>query len=211
MGLLLPSSAIEVFIPLRGEAEVASYPASVEAPKAEGTLIVTNYRVAVVGEAVATIYRGAAEQLRKTIANVGYESMVSVASKVEKKLFLLEKHFLEITYEDVEGIIRRLRIELPRGKATEAEEAVKISLTRFRERGPTQRLPVRLFLGFVEFLAVDKALRPVYYDSVSRCIAVGSSYFCVKDIEWSVEGSADILAKARSWVEEYRARRGGTA
>ena len=61
-------------------------------------------------------------------------------------------------------------------------------------------------MGLVEYLSVDKAIRPLYYDSVSRCIVVGSSYFCVTSPEWTVEGSPDIVDKARSWIEEYRAR-----
>ena len=68
------------------------------------------------------------------------------------------------------------------------------------------RLPMYHFMSFVEFLGVSKALRPLYYDSVSRCIVVGSSYFCIKDAEWRVEGSSDILPKASSWIDEYRSR-----
>ncbi len=214
MAYLLPGTAQEVFVPLRGEAELVSveaeYASVAERPR--GDLVVTNHRVAFATGQVATIQAGAeAVAVRAVRVNIGYSSLVSAAARVERRL-LVSHEIVEVSYETAEGIARKAIFRLRRrGFASAVVDSIRTAAAKYREQAREPRLPLPEFMSFLEFLSVDKSIRPLYYDTVSRCVVIGSSYFCVTSPEWSVEGSPDIVGKARAWVDEFRSRRGGRA
>jgi hypothetical protein len=205
---LIPATAREVFIPLRDEAELARVPAEYISvyEKPRGELLVTSYRLAFPSALVGSIRLAGEEYpLRIVRVNVGYGMLISASYRVEGRLFM-KYEVLEVSYETPEGIARKALFKLKgRGVAAGIVDTISSAAARYREKVRSEdRLAPQAFLKFVEFLSVDKSVRPVYYDTVSRCIAIGSSFFCIKDMEWSVEGSPDIVGKARSWVEEFK-------
>ncbi len=208
---LIPASAREVFIPLRDEAELARAPGDYLSvhDRPRGELLVTSYRVAFLAEPIGSIrVWGEEYPLRLVRVNVGYSTLISASYRLEGRLFL-KYEVLEVSYETPEGIARKALFRL-RGKGVAASlvDTITAAATRYREKVRDEsRIPPQPFIGLVEFLSVDKSIRPLYYDTVSRCIAIGSSYFCIKDVEWNVEGTPDILGKAKGWIEEYRTTR----
>jgi hypothetical protein len=208
---LLPAAAQEVFIPVRSEAELLRVEADYESlpERPHGELTVTSLRVAFVTERVATVQLGAETiPVRAVRVNVSYANFVSVAAKVERKLFIA-KELIELSYE-AEGIARKAIFRLRRrGYLQTVVDTIKTAAAKFRERVREPRLPLAEFMAFLEFMAVDKSIRPLYYDSVSRCVVLGSSYFCITSPEWSIEGSPDIVEKARAWIDEFKSLRGG--
>ncbi len=203
---MIPSTAIEVIIPARGEAVISSNNVVLEYPKARGTLVITTWRVSVAGEPVAEIYRGGSlESVRKALLNIGYESLVSVSARRERKLFLKEVGKIELVYETLEGIVKKAMLEVSSKVVDEVVREVKALSSRFKSQ-KIEKAPLKPFLSFIEFLAIDKGIKPLYYDTVTRCIAVGSSYFCIKGVEWELEGSQDIIPRAEAWIKEFKRR-----
>ena len=212
MSFILPSTTIEVFIPLNDEVtlseEDVEYLSISERPR--GKLMITNYRVAFLEKPLGTIQRKGAEfKLHNVRVNIGYENFISANYRSERRLFMVSE-ILEINYESKEGGISRKAIFKVRakGKGKELLDTIRASVARFRSEGK-KRLTISSadFLNFIEYLSLDKAIRPLYFDNVSRCAAIGSAYFCIINNEWGVDGSPEIVSKVKSWVEEFLLRR----
>ncbi|RLG84591.1 MAG: hypothetical protein DRO40_00950 [Thermoprotei archaeon] len=199
----------EVFVPTRGEAIVREEPVHHVSgimglsKGVGGTLLVSNRRVAFLRETLTKIvFRNEEIPVRHAYGNIGYERLISVNVSEEKKLFL-KQLFLEIIYETLEGLTRKIvfKTKDPGNIAND----IRYNVTVFRSKNLGANLfPQKIFMNFVEFLAVEKAVKPLLYDSVSRCIVIGTSYFCITDLEWNIEGSKDILDKAKNWINEFR-------
>jgi len=211
MGFILPSTSIEVFIPFNDEIDLAEE--SVEylsiAEKPKGKLIVTNYRAAFLEKPLNTIQRKGAEfRLYSVKVNIGFNNFISANCRTERRLFMVNE-ILEITYETKEGISRKAIFKIKtKGKGRELLDTIRAAVAKYRSEGGKKSLILTSdFLNFIEYLSLDKAIRPLYFDSVSRCVAVGSSYFCVIDNEWNIDGSPDLVGKVKLWIEEFLARK----
>jgi len=207
MSLILPTSVREVFIPFKDEKELSKTPAvylsAVDAPK--GDLLITNYRVAFLTEKLGSIRLGGEDYpLLGVKVNIGYSSFISANYKIEKKIFIT-REILELSYETIDGIVKKAIFRLKtKGVAQSSIESMRLAAIKYREKLKARsRPPYNQFIEFIEFLGVDKSIKPLYYDSVSCCVAIGSSYFCITDIEWNIDGNPDIIGKAKSWIDEY--------
>ena len=211
MGFILPSTSIEVFIPFNDEASLAEenveYLSITEKPK--GRLVITNYRVSFLEKLLGTIQmRGTEFSLHSVKVNIGFNNFISANYRTERRLFMVNE-ILEITYETKEGISRKALFKVKtRDKGRELLDTMRAAVTKYRSSGDKKSLIMTSdFLNFIEYLSLDKAIRPLYFDSVSRCIAVGSSYFCIIDNEWNIDGSPDLVGKVKLWIEEFLAKR----
>ena len=208
MGFPLPSILKEVYIPIHNEQELirsqGTYLSSRSKP--QGDVVVTTERVSFLSEPIGIIRVGTEEvSLQTALVNIGYSSYISANIKLEKKLFMKEE-LLEINYEAVGGLARKALFKIrDKGQTEEVLRNVEIAAIKYREKSKESLiLPMNLFTKFAEFLGVNKAIRPLYYDSVTRCIAIPSSFFCIKDADWNIDGSPDIVNKAKSWVLEFK-------
>ncbi len=209
--MILPATAKEVFVPARGETELDSCEAEYESVsgKPRGTLVVTTHRIAFLQSPVTSIVVGGEQQpVRLVTVNIGYSNFMSALHRVERKLFIVNE-YVEVSYETPEGIARKAVFKVKgKGVAERVVSSMRAAAAKYRSTlAKEPKLPLAEFMGFIEYLSIDKSIRPLYYDSVSRCIVIGSSYFCVTSPEWSVEGSPDLVDKAKTWVDEYKARR----
>ncbi len=209
----LPSVLREVYIPVKGENELSRVQGSyISVPsKPEGDILVTTMRISFLARPVGVI-RVQAEDfpLQETLVNIGFNSFISANVRVEKKLFL-EERILEVNYEAPGGLARKALFKVKdKGQIEETLRNIELAVSRFRlENTASNALPLPVFAKFAEFLGVNKAIRPLYYDGVTRCIAIPSSYFCIRDSDWTVDGSPDMIEKAKSWISEFRGRIGG--
>ena len=208
MGFILPSTSIEVFIPFNDEVSIAEedveYLSITEKPR--GKLVVTNYRVAFLEKLLGTIQvKGTEFNLHSVKVNIGFNNFISVNYRTERRLFTVSE-ILEITYETREGISRKALFKVKaKDKGRELLDTIRAAVTKYRssEGGKKPLIMTSDFLNFIEYLSLDKAIRPLYFDSVSRCVAVGSSYFCIIDNEWNIDGSPDLVGKVKLWIEEF--------
>jgi len=208
MGFPLPSILKEVYIPIRNEQELIRtqgiYLSSKTKP--EGDIVITTERISFLSEPLGIIRVGAEDvSLKAALVNIGYSSYISANIRIEKKFFKKEK-LLEVNYESVGGLAKKAIFKVKeKGQIEEVLKNIEVATIKYREKNKESIiLPLNVFMKFAEFLGVNKAVRPLYYDSVTRCIAIPSSFFCINDADWNVDGSPDIINKAKSWVLEFK-------
>jgi hypothetical protein len=214
MGYLLPSTLKEVYIPVEGEQELSRVRATYLSTRSrpEGDLVITTRRISFLFKPLGVIRTHTGEvPLHEALVNIGYNQYISTSVRTEKKFFRRER-IIEINYETLEGLAKKALFKVKDEEIEDVIKNIEVAATRYREEEKeSSALPIKLFAKFAEFLSVNKAIRPLYYDSVTRCIAIPSSYFCIKDAEWNIIGSMDIVDKARNWMVEFKNRLMGSS
>jgi len=206
MANILPYTTKEVFIPAKNEVEIENVEAIYDSlsSRPRGKLVVTSKRVAFLMGPVANILvRGNEFPLRLAKANISFSNFVSATFRTETSFIVFKKELVEVSYETPEGYAKKAIFQIQRkGVAPALVETIKAAAVKYSNSHIETELPYDKFMDFVEYLSVEKSIRPLYYDSVSRCIAVGSSYFCINK-DWEVTGSSDIINKAKDWIKEF--------
>ena len=152
---------------------------------------------------LAGFYSGESIEVREAPLNVGYEWFLSANIRYERRLGVIKTPLLEIIYEAPEGPTKKAFLRV--AEAEKVRDLILESADMFQKaKSKDEELPVKLFMAFVEFLLLNKSVRPVYYDRVSRCILVGGSYACIRGLEWNIEGSPVIKDKVSKWITEFR-------
>lgn len=121
-----------------------------------------------------------------------------------KKRFLGET--LIVSFEDWTGFMQR-----PQFKVTDASSWTNaidglLSTKKKVESVSEIKKKIEEFKRFVTFLSIEKFIRPLYFDPISRVLKVGGQQAFV-DFDWSVQGPVELKKNLERWLGEFLARR----
>jgi len=112
---------------------------------------------------------------------------------------------LVISFEDWTGFMQRPQFKV--FDASSWANAIDGLLSSKKKLGSLSELRKNIedFRQLVAFLSVEKFIRPVYFDPVSRVLKVGDQQALV-DFDWAVQGPIELKKNLERWLEEFLAR-----
>jgi len=163
--------------------------------RVKGCLTMTNQRLLFIAR------RGQLAKEERVVINV----FLSCVMPSEIKTGLL-KEVLIVPFEDWYGIMQR-----PRFKTSNASlwmDAINsIALTQESVKPISEKKKeIERFRKFVSFLSVEKFVRPLLFDPVSRVIRVGDQQAFI-DSQWNVEAPPELRGNLKRWLTEFLKRR----
>lgn len=165
------------------------------AKKVKGHLTVTDKRFILVANP------GQLAKREKTVLNTILPCLLSCEIKPR-----LLGETLIVSFEDWTGFMQR-----PRFKVSDASSWTNVidgllSTKKDLESVSETKKEIEDFKQFVTFLSVEKFIRPLYFDPVSRVLKVGDQQAFV-DNDWSVQGPPELQKNLARWLQEFLARR----
>lgn len=125
-----------------------------------------------------------------------------LSCEIEKRFF---GETLIVSIEDWTGFMQR-----PRFKVSDASSWTNAinGLLSTKKKVEVSEIGMKIeeFKQFVTFLSVEKFIRPLRFDPVSRVLRVGDQQAFV-DFDWSVHGPIELKKNLERWLGEFLARR----
>jgi len=116
----------------------------------------------------------------------------------------ISKHYTIFSYEDLYGVMQKPKFKS--ANAIEWAETIKLVASRVQKTGEQiyeTRKKIEEFKNFTTFLSIEKFIRPIYFDPVSRVLQISSERIFISD-NWEAEGSQDITRNLEEWIDTFK-------
>ncbi len=179
-----------------------------QAKKVKGNLRITDRRVLFVAD------KGQLAREEKPIINFPSDRLFTGETKGRLITSLLDKagaqqvgsifgDYLTLPFEDWFGVLQKPRFKTK--NAAEWSDIVNnLMLSKNFDDTPIneRRREIEKFKEFITYLSVQKFIRPLEFDPVSRVISVSGALIFVAN-NWQVEAPSEILSNAESWIKSF--------
>ncbi|MGD8505768.1 MAG: hypothetical protein PVF15_03795 [Candidatus Bathyarchaeota archaeon] len=165
------------------------------AKKIKGHLTITDKRFMLVADT------GQLAKKEKTVINTILPCLLSCDINPR---FLGET--LIVSFEDWTGFLQRPRFKV--SDASSWTNAIESLLSTRKEVESVSEMKKKIedFKQFVAFLSLEKFIRPLYFDPVSRVLKVGDQQAFI-GFDWTVQSPPDLQKNLERWLGEFLARR----
>jgi hypothetical protein len=65
------------------------------------------------------------------------------------------------------------------------------------------------FKNFITYLSIEKFIRPIYFDPVSRVLQISNQQIFISE-DWDVKGSQDIARNMSRWINTFKEKEVGS-
>lgn len=182
-----------------------------QSKKVRGWLIVTNQRLLFKSQA------GKLGKDEKIIINITLDRFLTEETKSRSITSFLDKagaprlasffgEFLIISFEDWFGIMQRPKFKT--SKSSEWYDVINnITIKSKSDPRPIaeRRKEIEKLKDFASYLSVEKFVRPLYFDPVSRIIQISDKRMFV-DEKWNLKSPSELSINMKDWLKDFKVK-----
>lgn len=179
-----------------------------QSKKVKGRLILTNYRIIFIAG------KGQLGKKEKVVLNIPLERLFLsetessfITSLIAKTRFAsLSRDYLVFSFEDWFGVMQRPRFKTSESiEWSETIDNISFKVMRSSEAVFEIRKKINEFKEFATYLSIEKFVRPLFFDPISRVIQIANKQIFI-DENWKTEGSQDIVDRLDHWIRTFKAK-----